>query len=97
MTLEDAVVEVWRQALVENCSTVTLGAEKFPVRVTAKSKLRQIDFDFDGMRLRALEQNPNRKSRWAQLARSGKKVMQFLNNGRYIANVVDGKPKLYAR
>jgi hypothetical protein len=29
------------------------------------------------------------------MARSGKKVMQFLSEGRYVANVVDGKVTLY--
>lgn len=33
----------------------------------------------------------------AQLARSGKKVMQFLSEGRYVANVVDGTVTLYGR
>jgi hypothetical protein len=42
-----------------------------------------------------LEQNPDTKSRWAQMARAGKKVMQFLSEGRYVANVVDGKVTLY--
>jgi len=41
------------------------------------------------------EQNPETKSRWAQLAREGKKVMQFLSGGRYVANVVDGKATVY--
>jgi hypothetical protein len=40
--------------------------------------LRQVDFVFDGNEMRALEQNPDTKSRWAQMARAGKKVMQFL-------------------
>jgi hypothetical protein len=31
------------------------------------------------------------------MARSGKKVMQFLNGGSYVANVVDGKVNLYNR
>jgi hypothetical protein len=31
------------------------------------------------------------------MARSGKKVMQFLSGGRYIANVVDGKVTMYGR
>jgi hypothetical protein len=97
MTFDDALREVWRQSLVESSKTVTLGTAKFPVRVTPKSKLRQIDFVFDGMELRGLEQNPNTKSRWAKLARSGKSVMQFLSKGRYIANVVDGKLQPYAR
>jgi hypothetical protein len=59
--------------------------------------LRQVDFLFDGNELRGLEQNPERKSRWAQMARSGKKVMQFLSEGRYLANVVDGKVNFYSR
>src|ERR1700676_1693131 len=42
-----------------------------------------------------LEQNPQTKSRWAQMARSGKKMMQFLSEGRYVAKVVDGKVKFY--
>lgn len=50
---------------------------------------------FEGHRIRALEQNPETKSRWAQMARSGKKVMQFLSEGRYVANVVDGKVTIY--
>jgi hypothetical protein len=29
------------------------------------------------------------------MARAGKKVMQFLSEGRYVANVVDGKVTLY--
>jgi hypothetical protein len=30
------------------------------------------------------------------MARSGSKVMQFLREGRYVANVVDGKVHLYS-
>jgi hypothetical protein len=41
--------------------------------------------------LRGLEQNPETKSRWAAMARAGKKVMQFLEGGRYLAVVVDGR------
>jgi hypothetical protein len=59
--------------------------------------LRQVDFVFDGNEIRGLEQNPDTKSRWAQMARSCKKVMQFLSEGRYVANVVDGKVTLYGR
>ncbi len=52
---------------------------------------------FEGTEIRGLEQNPQTKSPWAKLARSGKKVMQFLSEGRYVANVVDGKVTLYRR
>ena len=96
MSLEDALLNVWRQSLVENKTTVTLAEESFPVRSTAKRKLKQIDFQFDGKDLRGLEQNPDTKSRWAAMARDGKKVMQFFEGGRYIAVVADGKVHLYA-
>ena len=97
LSLEEALIEVWRQVLVENAKVVVLGAERYPVRRTPKRKLRQVDFEFNGNEIRGLEQNPDTKSRWAQLARSGKKVMQFLSGVRYLANVVDGKVKLYGR
>jgi hypothetical protein len=95
LSFEQALIEVWRQALVQSAKTVVLGAELFPVRRTPKKGLRQVDFTFEGNEIRGLEQNPQTKSQWAQLARSGKKVMQFLSEGRYVANVVDGKVNFY--
>jgi hypothetical protein len=95
LSCEQALTEVWRQTLVENAKTVILGETLFPVRRTPKRGLRQVGFIFEWKEIRGLEQNPETKSRWAQLARSGKKVMQFLSEGRYVANVVDGKVTLY--
>src|SRR5690349_348785 len=95
MVLEEALVEVWRRALVEGAENVVLDEEKFPVRDTPRKHLREVEFVFAGQRLRGLEQNPNTESRWAKLARAGHKVMQFLSEGRYIAVVVDGKVRLY--
>jgi hypothetical protein len=74
---EQTLIEVWRQTLVENAKAVELGAERYAVKRTPKRGLRQVDFAFDGEEIRGLEQNPQTKSRWAQMARSGKKVMQF--------------------
>ena len=97
LSFEETLAEIWRQALVEDAKHVELGSERFPVRHTAKRGLRQVDFKFDGEEMRGLEQNPETKSRWAQMARSGKKVMQFLSEGRYVANVVDGKVTYYGK
>ena len=95
MSLEDALVSVWRQVLIEDAKTVTLNDDGYPVRRTSRSKLREVDFKFGGAALRGVEQNPSTNSRWAKLAREGKKVMQFLADGRYIAGVVDGKVTMY--
>jgi hypothetical protein len=84
---EHTLIEVWRQALVENAKVVELGSERYPVRRTPKRGLRQVDFIFEGEEIRGLEQNPDTKSRWAKMARSGKRVMQFLGEGRYLASV----------
>jgi hypothetical protein len=94
---EQTLIEVWRQSLVENATVVELGTERYPVRHIPKRGLRQVDFVFDGNEIRGLEQNPDTRSEWAKQARSGKKVMQFLSEGRYVAVVVDGKVTLYSK
>jgi hypothetical protein len=92
---ESALLSVWQQTLVDKKKIVEIDGETYSVKQTAKSKLKQIDFRFEDRELRGLEQNPNTKSRWAKLASEGKKVMQFLEAGRYIAVVVDGKIQIY--
>jgi hypothetical protein len=94
--LEEILVSVWRQTLVDGAKYVQIDGEKFPVRETSRRRLKQVDFRFDGHDLRGLEQNPDTKSRWAAMAREGKKVMQFLDGGRYVAVVGDGKMKTYS-
>ena len=95
MTLEEAMVEVWRQALVEGAESVELDGKTFAVRETPRKGLREVDFMFEGQAMRGLEQNPETKSRWAKMAREGGRVMQFLERGKYVAVVVDGKVHVY--
>jgi hypothetical protein len=89
-SMQEALISVWRQALVENLTNVTLGDRTYRVKKTSKTGLRQVDFFCEGEEIRGLEQNPASKSRWAAMAREGKLVMQFLFGGAYIANVADG-------
>ncbi len=96
-SFESALLSVWQQSLIDKKKAVDLDGEGYPVRHTSKSKLKQIDFRFEDRHMRGLEQNPNTKSRWAKLARDGKQVMQFLEHGKYIAVVVDGKVHQYKR
>ena len=94
---EAFIVSVWKQALVESAKRVVVGGDSYSVRRTAKSKLAQVDFEFQGEPFRGLEQNPKTQSRWAQLARKGEKVMQFLQGGRYVAVVYGGKIFTYGK
>src|SRR5262245_2032954 len=97
MTLDDIVLTVWHQAMVEGAKTVEIEGKKYPVIKSSRRKLREVEFLFEGRELKGLEQSPDTPSRWAKLAREGKKVMQFLEGGRYIANVVDGKVMTYGK
>jgi len=97
MSFEETLISVWRQSLVDKSKSVEVDGKIFPVRTTVKRKLKQIDFVFAGRDIRGVEQNPDTKSRWAMMTREGKKVMQFLMEGRYVANVVNGKVTLYGK
>jgi len=96
-SFDETLIAVWRQVLVDEADVVKLGSERYLVTRSKAKMLRQVIFDIDGNSMIGIEQNPKTKSRWAQLARSGKKVMQFLQDHRYIAVVADGKVTLYKR
>jgi hypothetical protein len=71
-SFEQTLVEVWRQALVENADVVELGTAHYPVKRTTKRRLRQVDFVLDGDEIRGLEQNRKRNPvghKWRGLAR----------------------------
>jgi hypothetical protein len=96
-SMGEVLIEVARQALAKGAKSVTLGDATYPVIRLKSKKLRTVEFTHDGRAITGVEQNPNTKSRWAQLAREGKNVMQFIQDGRYIAVVADGKVITYGR
>jgi len=91
MTLEEALIDVWRQALVEDKDAVELGGRHYSVRYTPAKNLRTVEFDCGPHHFTGVEQNPRTGSRWAELARQGKRIMQFSHAGRYVGNVCEGK------
>jgi hypothetical protein len=90
-SFEETLIAVWRQALVDEADVIKLGSERYLVTRSRAKMLRQVVFAVDGNSFIGIEQNPKTKSRWAAIARSGKKVMQFIQDGRYAAVVADGK------
>jgi hypothetical protein len=95
--LSAVLIDVWSQVLLHDSNVVKLGSETFPVTTSKKKRLRQVHFEFNGHSITGLEQNPETKSNWAKMAREGTKVMQFTQDGRYIAVVAAGKVTLYGR
>jgi hypothetical protein len=96
-SFKETLIAVWRQALVDEADVVKLGSERHLVTRSKAKMLRQVNFTVDGNSIVGIEQNPKTKSRWAAIARSGKKVMQFVQDGRYVAVVADGKAMLYGK
>ena len=68
---KQTLIDVWRQALVENADVVELGSERYPVQSTPKRGVRQVDFTFEGNEIRGREQNPETKndSTWRSFSR----------------------------
>lgn len=80
-----------KEALVEG--------KRFRVTRTGSQRLRTVRFAMGGKEYQAIEQNPEKPSRWGKLAREGKRVVQFrdLESQKYVAAVVDGKVTEYTR
>jgi hypothetical protein len=93
--LSDVLLDVWSQVLLHDSNIVKLGLEQFPVSASKKNRFRQVEFSFGGKMIVGIQQNPDTKSNWAKMARSGIKVMQFIQDGRYIAVVAAGKVTMY--
>jgi hypothetical protein len=78
---------------------VKVGDQTFAVKRTSSHRLRTVTFQIDGREFQAIEQNPDKPSRWGQLARKGHKVVQFrdLVTNRYVAVAVDGRVLVYGK
>ena len=86
---------VARQLL--SADEVEVGGKRLPVRRTSKQGLRTVTFTMEGRQYAAIEQNPEKPSRWGELARSGHQVVQFkdVQTNRFVAVAVDGEAKEY--
>jgi len=64
---------------------------------TGARRFRTVRFLTGGREYQAIEQNPEKPSRWGKLASEGHRVVQFrdLLSGKYVAVVVDDKVTEY--
>ncbi|HVF51759.1 MAG TPA: hypothetical protein VNA19_16865 [Pyrinomonadaceae bacterium] len=54
----------------------------------SRSGLRYVKLPHDSI---LIEQNPKKRSEWAELARSGRRIAWLMRDGEYLARVVDGE------
>ena len=80
-------------------SAVKLEEETVPVRKTSRHRLRTARLEMNGREYEAVEQNPEKPSRWGKLAADGHRVVQFrdVESNKYIGVTVDGKVTVYGR
>jgi hypothetical protein len=66
---------------------------------TGSRRFRTVRFVMGGREYQAIEQNPEKPSRWGKLAREGHRVVQFrdLMTQKYVAVTVDDKVTEYGR
>jgi hypothetical protein len=78
---------------------VAVNEDTLPVKRTSSQRLKNLRFEMNGREYHAIEQNPEKPSRWGQLAREGHHVVQFRDvaSNRYVAVAVDGVIKEYGR
>jgi hypothetical protein len=78
---------------------VELPGQKVRVGKTSRQRLKTARFQMAGREYEAIEQNPEKPSRWGKLAAEGHKVVQFRDvlTGKYVAASVDGKVRVYSR
>jgi hypothetical protein len=78
---------------------VSVEGKSSRVTRTGAQRLRTVRFAMGGREYQAIEQNPEKPSRWGKLAREGRRVVQVRDLGtqKYVAAVVDGKVTEYSR
>jgi hypothetical protein len=82
-----------------SATQIQVNGRKSRVSRTGSQRLRTTRFLLDGNEYQAIEQNPEKPSRWGKLARDGHRVVQFrdLTSQKYVAVVVDQKVQEYSR
>jgi hypothetical protein len=78
---------------------IEVNGRKSRVTRTGSQRLRTARFLFEGTEYQAIEQNPEKPSRWGKLAHAGHRVVQFrdLSAQKYVAVAVDEKIQEYSR
>ena len=96
--LDHAVLLSVAEQLMSGAEVVVEGRVSRVARTGAR-RFRTARFLVGGKEYQAIEQNPEKPSRWGKLAREGHRVVQFrdLMTQKYVAVAVDGKVREYGR
>jgi len=98
-TAEQKVVQSVATQLMNGNEVVLEDGQKLRVKRVGSGRLRMVQFKLNERLLEAIEQNPEKPSRWGQLAREKHQVAQFRDvaTHKYVAVAVDGEITEYGR
>lgn len=84
-------------AQLMNGDEVIIEDQKLGVKRVGSGRLRMVRFKLNGREFDAIEQNPQKPSRWGKLAREKHQVVQFRDvlTQKYVAVSVDGEITQY--
>ncbi len=86
MGLEEVALKAFK-AIFEEGTVMEVDGILYPVEETSQSKLRRVSIEGYSF----IEQNPEKASRWARMAREGHSIMWVLKGKRFVARVEDGR------
>jgi hypothetical protein len=86
-------------AQLMNGEEVLVEDQRIPVRRVGSGRLRMVAFRMNRRMWEAIEQNPDKPSRWGKLAREKHQVVQFrdVEAHKYVAVSVDGAVREYGK
>ena len=78
---------------------VKVAGQTVRVSRTSRHRLKTARLTINGRVYEAIEQNPEKPSRWGKLAADGHRVVQFrdVEINKYVGVAVDGKVTMYGR
>lgn len=96
--IDEAVLKSVADQLM-SVGTVMLPDQTVRVGKTSRQRLRTARFQMNGREYEAIEQNPEKPSRWGKLAAAGHCVVQFRDvlSNKYVGVAVDGEVRTYGR
>jgi hypothetical protein len=99
MTEEQKVLQAVAMQLMNGDEVAIEEDQKLRVKRVGSGRLRMVQFKLNGRMFEAIEQNPDKPSRWGKLSREKHQVVQFrdLATHKYVAVAVDGEITQYGR
>lgn len=87
----EEIAELVFSTIFSDEKSVNIDGKDYPVKRTSGKRLRYIDVKIGDNGYRCMEQNPDKGSHWAKLAKQGEKIMWIFKDWKYHARVMNGK------